>query len=240
MHLFDYDIGEIVVTLALTGVAYYVSRYFSQGALTALKARITELEKSNADHRRAAAELYDRAMRAERNVESLQKSIVELPDIAQRLSACRDLRDIPARSLDLVQELFEPTYAIFYVTRRGELVGAAGIGECEFPVGHRVKFGEGIVGWTGLKQLPMTPEDVRFESAHVKHRSLSSGMPQSGFSLCLPVVYDSWTLGVILVEHGAVEQTTPGRRGIEVGEAQGLRAVIGHRQSDPVTMGDAA
>ncbi len=213
MQLFNYDIGEIVVTFALAGATYYVSRYFAQDALNALKARIAELEKSNADHRRAAADLYDRSMRAEKTVESLQKSIIELPDIAQRLSACRDLRDIPARSLELVQELFEPGYATFYVTRRGELVAAAGIGECEFPVGHRVKFGEGIVGWTGLKQLPMTPEDVRFESAHVKHRSLSTGMPQSGFSLCLPVVYDSWTLGVILV--GPMDREVPRER--EVG-----------------------
>ena len=210
MDFLQFDIGDIVVGLGIAGAAYFATRLFS---LFSLRNRISELEQSNADHRRAAADLYERATRAEKTVERLQKSIVQLPDIAQRLSVCRDLRDIPERALELVQELFDPTYSIFYVTRRGNLVASAVQGECEFPVGHCVKFGEGIVGWTGLKQLAMTPEEVRFESAQVRHKNLSGAMPRAGFSLCLPVVYDTWTLGVILI--GPTEREVPRQR--EVG-----------------------
>ncbi len=210
MHFLGYDVGHIAMTLALVTGAFFASRLFS---LHSLRSRIVELERNNADHRRAAADLYDRATRAEKTIESLQKSIVMLPDIAQRLSACRHLQDIPARALDLVQELFEPSYGIFYVTRRGELVAAATQGECDFPVGHRVKFGEGIVGWTGLKQLPMTPDDIRYESSQVRQKNLSTNVPRGGFSLCLPVIYDSWTLGVILM--GPTEREVPRQR--EVG-----------------------
>jgi len=210
MHFLGYHIGHIAMTLALVTGAFFASRLFS---LYSLRSRIVELERNIADHRRAATDLYDRATRAEKTIESLQKSIVMLPDIAQRLSACRHLQDIPARALDLVHELFEPSYGIFYVTRRGELVAAATQGECDFPVGHRVKFGEGIVGWTGLKQLPMTPDDIRYESSQVRQKNLSTNVPRGGFSLCLPVIYDSWTLGVILM--GPTEREVPRQR--EVG-----------------------
>ncbi len=226
MQFFDVDIAEAGAALGLVVAAYAVGRIM---AMAATKGRIRELElfndrleRSGVEHRRAAGELYDRATRAEKMVESLQRTVVELPEIAHRLSACRELRDIPERTLDLVSELYEPTYAMCYVRRRDELVAAAGRGECEFPVGHRVKFGEGIVGWTGMKQLPLTPEDVKFESAQVRHRNLARGIPQAGFTIALPIINDRLTLGVILI--GPTDRDVPRAR--EVGRTIAMLASV--------------
>jgi diguanylate cyclase (GGDEF)-like protein len=91
-------------------------------------------------------------------------------------------------------------------------VAAAVCGTSEFAVGHRIKTGEGVVGWTAVKQLPYTPEDMRFESGVVRGRHLASGVPEKGFSLCLPVTNASRTLGVILI--GPCDRAIPHSREI--------------------------
>jgi len=80
-------------------------------------------------------------------------------------------------------------------------------GESDFAVGHRIKTGEGVVGWTAVKQLPYTPEEMRFESGVVRGLHLANGAPEQGFSLCLPVTNQSRTLGVILI--GPCERSIP-------------------------------
>jgi len=171
---------------------------------------------------RAAAELGARLDAAEARVRQLERSIVEIPEIAQRLSATRDLREIPERALDLVQEIFQPLYSVFYRSGRDGLVAAAVRGESEFAVGHRIRTGEGIVGWTAVKQLPYTPEDMRFESGVVRGTHLAQGAPEKGFSLCLPVTSGSRTLGVILV--GPCERLIPHWR--EIGRTLALIASV--------------
>ena len=60
--------------------------------------------------------------RSESAVRELQLSIVQIPEIAQRLSALRELREIPDSTLDLVQEIFQPSYSVFYRVSNGKLV----------------------------------------------------------------------------------------------------------------------
>jgi hypothetical protein len=90
----------------------------------------------------------------------VQQRCREMPEIAQRLSATRDLREIPDRTLDLVQETFDPSFSVFYRSSQGELVAVACRGESEFCVGHRMKRGDGVVGRAAIKQLPFTDEDA--------------------------------------------------------------------------------
>jgi diguanylate cyclase (GGDEF)-like protein len=117
------------------------------------------------------------------------------------------LREIPEKALDLVQEVFQPTYSVFYRSGREGLIAAAVRGESEFTVGHRIKTGEGVVGWVAVKQLPYTPEDMRFESGMVRNTHLANGVPEKGFSLCLPVTSGTRTIGVILI--GPCERPIP-------------------------------
>ncbi len=168
---------------------------------------VKRLESSAEDQRQTVEDLSKRNETAEQTILRLERSLVEMPEIAQRLAVTRDLRQIPERALALVQEIFDPSYSVFYRTAKDELIGVACRGESEFGVGHRVKWGEGIVGWTAVKQLPFTPEDAQYEGGIVRARNLSTGLPDKGFSLCLPILNGAKTIGVILI--GPTERRLP-------------------------------
>ena len=201
----------------LVFIAATIGYVLGRGAM-ALKAgrRIRDLEKvaarvemSSQEHKRAAQDLYDRAERAEQTVRKLERSLVELPEVAQRLSSVHDLQEIPHSSLELVQEMFDPTYAVFFKTRRGMLVAQSVLGASPFKLGQKIKPGEGIVGLAAVKQLPFTPVDLRFESTHIRHQIAEAPGGDADFSLCLPVMAEHLTIGVILV--GPMNRDIPQR-----------------------------
>jgi diguanylate cyclase (GGDEF)-like protein len=181
------------------GVGGRVGAASGRKELARLRSRCAELQRSIDLRRQSSDGLARRHRSAEEMVRNLQRSIAELPEIAQRLIAARDLPRIPERVLELIQEVFDPTYSVFYRVVKRELVAVAIAGDGEFPLGHRLPLGEGIAGWTATKQLPFTPEDVRYETGIVKSRNLATGMPRQGFSLCLPILREDRTLGVVLI-----------------------------------------
>jgi diguanylate cyclase (GGDEF)-like protein len=164
-----------------------------------LEAAIAQLDQRLRDQLRVTQDLSGRQRSAEEMIQRLRRSITEMPEIAQRLTATRDLREIPERTLDLIQEIFDPSYSVFYRIAKDELVAVACRGESEFAVGHRVRRGEGIVGWTAVKQLPLTLQDAQLESGVVRGRNLATGVPTAGFSLSLPIINGGRTIGVILI-----------------------------------------
>lgn len=198
---------EFVAQLSLAGfvllVTLFASRYFGKASmrpqLRALQEEVEAAQARERAFRHDASEANRRAERAETTSRELERSIAELPEIAQRLSATRNLRDIPACALELVQEVFDPRFSVFYTCVRGNLVAVATSGQSGIATGHRLQTGSGIVGWTAVKQMPVTPESVAHESNLVRGRHLSEGMPEAGFSMCLPVLRGNETVGVILV-----------------------------------------
>jgi diguanylate cyclase (GGDEF)-like protein len=189
----------IAVAVALIAMAFVFGRRPMENQVRRLELTISRLDRRAQEFQRRAEDIQERCDSAEEMVRRLQRSIVEMPEIAQRLSATRDLREIPERALDLVQEMFDPSYSVFYRTGRDELIAVASRGESEYGVGHRVKPEEGIVGWACVKQLAFTAEDAELESSVVKDRNLSKEWPEQGFSLCLPIVSGQSTMGAILV-----------------------------------------
>jgi diguanylate cyclase (GGDEF)-like protein len=201
-------IGYLVIVTVLSGVLGYRLAIASRAArIQKLQQALSRSDQTVQQQRRTAEELCSRVESTDIRCRQLERSIVEIPEVAQRLSATRDLRQIPEKVLELVQEVFQPVYSVFYRAGRGALVAAAARGSTELAVGHRIKMGEGVVGWTAVKQLPYTPEDARFESGVVRGRHLANGVPEQGFSLCLPVTNGSHTLGVILI--GPCEREIP-------------------------------
>ncbi len=144
-------------------------------------------------------ELFERCRAAEENVGALKHSLLQLPELAQRLLGCQNLRQAPEVVLDLMEEIFAPSYALFYRLHRGEFVAVGKRGVCEFEIGHRVKAGEGVVGWTALRQLAFTGADAAHESRTVRERDLAAAMPVEGFTVCAPFLSGERTMGVILV-----------------------------------------
>ena len=169
-------------------LGFYPGRSNRRKRVRALEQAAAQFERRAIDAQRANEDLWERTERAEGAVRGLQFSIVQIPEIAQRLSGLRELREIPDRTLDLVQEIFEPSYSVFYRVNNGKLVAAASRGESEFREGHRLEPGEGVVGWTAVKQLAFTPEDAELESATVRSRNLSRCTPRKGFSLSIPIL----------------------------------------------------
>jgi diguanylate cyclase (GGDEF)-like protein len=195
------------------------SRNRREGELMVSVARLKERLE---EQRISGSQVQQRCRNAEEQVSKLQRSIVEMPEIAQRLSATRDLREIPDRTLDLVQETFDPSFSVFYRSSQGELVAVSCRGESEFSVGHRMKRGDGVVGWAAIKQLPFTDEDAMLESSVVRERNLSKGFPQLGFAACLPIVSGEDTIGVILI--GPSRRNLPHLR--EIGRTIALIASV--------------
>ena len=201
-------IGYLVIVTVLAGALGYRLAAASRAArIQKLQQALSRAEQTVQQQRRTAEELCARVESTESRCRQLERAIVEIPEVAQRLSATRDLRQIPEKALELVHEVFQPRYSVFYRAGRDGLVAAAVRGTSEFAVGHRIKTGEGVVGWTAVKQLPYTPEDMRFESGVVRGLHLANGAPEQGFSLCLPVTNGSRTLGVILI--GPCERAIP-------------------------------
>lgn len=149
--------------------------------------------------RRAEPEVFERCRAAEEAVGTLRGALLQIPEIAQRLFAAKGVREVPDLALDLVEEMFAPAYALFYVLKRGDFVLAARRGECEFALGHRLQKGQGVVGWTALRQLAFTPDDAAHENRAVRERDLAIATPRDGFTVCLPIVSGEDTVGVMLV-----------------------------------------
>jgi len=148
---------------------------------------------------RRVEELRERGRTAGATIERLERTLVEIPEIAQRLISVGSLREIPECALDLAMELFHPGYAVFYRNGRGGLVAVAARGGSEFSRGHRLQMGEGIVGWAAERQATLTEADAEAAPARVRHEQLQRCWPRGGFSVALPLAAGSETLGVILI-----------------------------------------
>src|SRR5262245_28210370 len=188
------------VVAVICGVVGHRSAASSRDArLSRLQEELARVQRTVQEQRRSAEDLCTRLEESEGHCKQLQRALVEIPEVAQRLAGTRDAREIPQKVLELVHEVFQPSYGVFYRVGPDSLVAIATRGECEYTVGHRVKHGEGVVGICALKQLPYTPDEVRFESGMARGTSLAAGVPEKGFSLCLPVTSGTRTLGVILI-----------------------------------------
>ncbi len=215
-------VGALVFAFGGFALGLYPGWRDRRGRMRALENTAAQFERRAVDAQRANEDLWERTERAETAVRALQFSIVQIPEIAQRLSGLRELREIPDRTLDLVQEIFQPSYSVFYRVNHGMLVAAASRGDSEFREGHRLEPGEGVVGWTAVKQLAFTPEDAELESATVRSRNLARCTPRKGFSLCIPIVSQERAMGVILV--GPSARQLPHAR--EIGRTIALLASV--------------
>jgi two-component system cell cycle response regulator len=130
---------------------------------------------------------------------SLRRSLLQIPEIAQRLFSATNLRSIPDAALDLAEEMLAPTYCAFFSLRRGGYVATAVRGEVAIKVGHRVELGEGVVGLAAHRQLALTPESLAREQRSAREAGRAALSVTRGFSVCSPIVAGEQTIGVILI-----------------------------------------
>lgn len=124
------------------------------------------------------AELYGQAQReiAERKQaqEALKQHAARLAllnEIGEKVAAAFDLDSVLDRSARLVQEGFGYQHvALFTLDReQGELLMRAKAGDYAhiFPDGHRLKLGQGMVGWVGSHNETLLTNNVAFEPRHL-------------------------------------------------------------------------
>jgi diguanylate cyclase (GGDEF)-like protein len=185
-------------------VAVLITLGTSMGLALALGSRsrrrlVRELEDRLAQSQLGGRELRVAFDRADTALAEAKRALSEIPEIAQRLSATRNLRDIPDCALDLIQEIFDPSYALFYRCTQGAMLAVSARGSRASCVGERLKAGEGLPGFAALKQLPVTPDEAELDPALSSRGARQHGVPEEGFSVCLPIVRGNRTLGVMLV-----------------------------------------
>jgi diguanylate cyclase (GGDEF)-like protein len=191
--------GAVLGALCVLALGFFLGRRGSRARMRVVEQAMQQLERKATETQRANEDLWERLERSEATVREMQHSIVEIPEIAQRLYRLRDLRDIPDGTLDLVQEIFQPAYSVFYRLSNNKLVAVACRGESEFRIGHRLDVGDGVVGWTAKKQMPFAPEDAELESPAVRMGNLARCLPRQGFSLCIPIMGQERPVGVVLI-----------------------------------------
>lgn len=210
----------LLVSVAVAVLAFVLGASGSarrlRNEVARLRADKRELEATSERNRITADELRDRLDEAHQGSAKLESSLLELPEIAQRLAATRNLREIPAAALDLIGEIFVPQYSVFYKMAQGGLVAVATRGDTPKPIGHRMAVSDGVVGWAARRQMPVS----RYDVGEIALDDASDDAP--GFTLALPVVNGRRTLGVILI--GPTERDLPRAR--EVGRTIALITAV--------------
>jgi len=106
--------------------------------------------------------------------EALEKRVAQLAllnDIGSKIAAVLDLDSVLERAVRLVREGFGYHHvALFLVdAERGDLVMKARSGDFAilFPRNHRIRLGQGMVGWVGYHAEEVLAKDVRAEPRYV-------------------------------------------------------------------------
>jgi diguanylate cyclase (GGDEF)-like protein len=199
MDLFPALLSEPPSLLAIFLLFALLASVVLRGKTNNLRNALEQANRQASAQRQASQALSQRIESMEESNQELTRLIGDFPEIAQRLIGTREVRKVPDRVLELVQEFFSSSYSVFYkLAGDGGLIATNVHGESQFHVGHQVPAETGVVGLTAAKQIAFTPEDAVHESSATK-LELAKSMGGTKWSICIPVLSDQCTLGVILV-----------------------------------------
>ncbi len=139
--------------------------------------------------------------RAERALEQRATQLALINDIGGQIAAVMDLDGVLERAARLVQEKFGYHHAaLFTVDReRGELVMRARSGKFAhlFPLDHRLRLGQGMVGWVGQHGETLLANDVDAEPRYV---NLYPDIVPTKAELSVPIRVGKEIVGVLDVQ----------------------------------------
>ncbi len=144
------------------------------------------------------------ALQNARLFEETRRRVTQLAlinDIAEKIAAVLDLESVLKRAARLVQEGFGYHHVgLFTMGReRGELVMRARAGDFAhlFSPDHRLKLGQGMVGWAGRHNETLLANDVDAEPRYV---NLYPGAMPTRSELCVPIGIGGEVVGVLDVQ----------------------------------------
>jgi PAS domain S-box-containing protein len=139
--------------------------------------------------------------RSEEVLEQRAAQLAILNDVGGKIAAVLDLDSVLQRAVQLVQERFGYHHAGLFVLdgAQGELVMRAKAGDFThlFPPDHRLKLGQGMVGWAGQHGQTLLSNDVDTEPRFV---NLYPGVVPTASELSVPLRIGEETIGVLDVQ----------------------------------------
>jgi PAS domain S-box-containing protein len=151
---------------------------------------ITERKRAEQALREYSARLEQRAAQ-----------LALLNDVGSQIAAVLDLDSVLQRAVQLVQESFGYHHAGLFILdgARAELVMRAKAGDFThlFPPGHRLKLGQGMVGWAGQHGQTLLSNDV---SAEPRFVNLYPGVVPTASELSVSLRIGEETIGVLDVQ----------------------------------------
>ncbi len=142
------------------------------------------------EHKRAAAALNRRAVQ-----------LALINDIGRQIAAALDIAEVLDRAARLVQQNFGYQHVGLFIlnSQCGELLMTAKSGDFAhlYPAHHRVRLGEGIVGWTGLYGEKLLANDVSVEPHYI---NFYPDAIQTRSELSVPIQAGGKNIGVLDVQ----------------------------------------
>ena len=158
----------------------------AQTAETARK----DLETEVAERKRVEADLQQRA---------LQLGLIN--EISRQIASVLEIDALLNKAAHLIQERFGYHHVGLFTidNERGELVmrARAGAYDRSFPAYHRLKLGQGMVGWVGQHAVRLLTNDVSAEPQYV---NLYPGVIPTKSELSVPLRISNQVLGVLDIQ----------------------------------------
>lgn len=139
--------------------------------------------------------------RAEGVLEQRARQLILINEISGRIAAVLDLDSLLSRAAHLIQKSFDYHHvALFsFDRRRHELIMKAKSGSFAnlYPLNHRLKLDQGIVGWVGIHGEKLLANDVRTEPKYV---NLYPDLISTLSELSVPIRVGEELVGVLDVQ----------------------------------------
>ena len=136
--------------------------------------------------------------RAEEALKRRASQLALLGDVGGKIAAVLDLASVLDRAAHLVQESFGYHHVALFTADReqGALIMKAKAGRFAslFPPEHRIKLGQGMVGWAGLYGEKLLANDVRAEPHYI---NFAPDVIHTCSELCVPIRVGEETVGVL-------------------------------------------
>jgi diguanylate cyclase (GGDEF)-like protein len=186
-------------TLLLVSALLLILLLFLGLDLFRVRQRLRRFEQDLSQLRAAAPQVG----RAEAQEASLNRLMVDLTRLTERLQTARDARMIPQVLVHLLQRTFEAEQVLVLFTRRSRepsarpslVVVAASSGAAERAMNETIAFGEGELGLVAQLQEAMDHQD--FELRAVPRHATVPGLRSFRTDLASPMIVGGETFGVV-------------------------------------------
>ena len=187
----------VVILAAGVGVGMLITRLRIGPELTLVESKLQEAT-------RREEQLTPTIGMLQAENKTLSSFLVMLPDVARRLNSHLEKRNIGPLLSSVLEHLFEPSRVLIFFTNRDEkklyLAFKKGVGETT-PLGIRLDFSEGMIGWVATHQVTMDRDDFHNQTEGIRLASPTARSLESSLSMDLlaPMIYENECLGVLCV-----------------------------------------